>query len=338
MSSDKRFGDYSRREFLGIAIAGSVAAGITEDLFAAEKKGDIPYRTLGRTGEKVSAIGLGGYHMGLQQSEEESIRIVRTAIDGGINFLDNCWDYNDGTSEIRMGKALKDGFRQKVFLMSKIDGQDKKTAAKQIDESLRRLQTDHLDLMQQHEVIRPGDPDKVFAQGGSIEALVDAKKAGKIRFIGFTGHKSPDIHYKMLQTAFAHKFDFDTVQIPLNVMDVHFNSFQKKVLPVLLEHKIGVLGMKPLGSGILLKSGKVNAIDALHYAMSLPTDVVINGCDSIDRVHQALEAARTFKPLSKDEMAALESKTAEVAKNGEFEKYKTSEMFDGTVQNPEWLG
>jgi aryl-alcohol dehydrogenase-like predicted oxidoreductase len=192
--------------------------------------------------------------------------------------------------------------------------------------------------MQQHEVIRPGDPDKVFAKGGAIEALVEAKKAGKIRFIGFTGHKSPDIHYKMLQTAFSRKFDFDTVQMPLNVMDAHFNSFEKKVLPVLVEHNIGVLGMKPLGSGMVLESGKVSAIECLHYAMSLPTSVVITGCDSVERVEQALKAARTFKPLSKDQVATLLSKTAEVAKNGAFEKYKTSGMFDGTEQNPEWLG
>ena len=330
--------DYSRREFIGVALAGTMAAGIRTNLFAEEKRGDIPYRTLGRTGEKVSAIGLGGYHMGIPKTEAEGIRIVRTAIDNGINFMDNCWDYHDGESEVRMGKALRDGYRQRVFLMSKIDGQNKKTAAKQIDESLKRLQTDHLDLMQQHEVIRPGDPEKVFAEGGAIEALVEAKKAGKIRFIGFTGHKSPDIHYKMLQTAFARKFDFDTVQMPLNVMDAHFNSFEKKVLPVLVEHNIGVLGMKPLGSGIVLESGKVSAIECLHYALSLPTSVVITGCDSVERVEQALKAARTFKPLNKDQVAALLSKTAELAKNGAFEKYKTSGMFDGTEQNPDWLG
>ena len=283
-------------------------------------------------------VGLGGYHIGSQSSEQESIRIIRTAIDNGVNFLDNCWDYNDGASEVRMGKALRDGYRHKAFLMSKIDGQTKKAAAAQIDESLRRLQTEHIDLMQFHEVIRDGDPDRIFSEGGGMEAMLEAKKAGKVRYVGFTGHKSPDIHLKMLNTAFAHNFTFDSVQMPLNVMDAHYNSFGQKVLPVLVKHNIGVLGMKPMGDSLILKSKTVTPIECLHFAMNLPTTVVITGCDSLPILEQALKAARSFRPLSKDEVAALLAKTDHAARNGQYEEYKTSHTFDGTYHNPEWLG
>src|SRR5207248_1960037 len=198
-----------------------------------------PFRTLGRTGEKVSAIGLGGWHLGLDHvSEQLSFRIVRTAIDRGVTFMDNCWDYNDGASETRMGKALRDGYRQRVFLMTKIDGRTRQLAAKQIDESLARLQTDHVDLMQFHEVVRMEDPDRIFANGGAMEAMLEAKKAGKVRFIGFTGHKDPMIHLHMLEVAATHKFRFDAVQMPLNVMDAHFRSFAQKVVPVLTRDEI----------------------------------------------------------------------------------------------------
>jgi len=203
---------------------------------------EMPYRTLGRTGEQVSILGLGGAHIGFQEDENDSIRIIRTAIDNGINFMDNSWDYNDGVSEIRMGKALRDGYRSKVFLMTKIDGQVKETAAKQIDESLLRLQTDTIDLLQFHEVIRMSDPDRIFAPGGGMEAVLEAKEAGKVRYIGFTGHKSPDIHLKMLQMALDNGFTFDAVQMPLNIMDAHYNSFEKRVLPLLLENNIGYWG------------------------------------------------------------------------------------------------
>jgi predicted aldo/keto reductase-like oxidoreductase len=263
---------------------------------------------------------------------------VRTAVDGGINFMDNCWDYHDGLSEVRMGKALRDGYRQKVFLMTKTDGQVKDAYNKQLEESLRRLETDMIDLVQFHEVIREGDPERIFGPGGAFEAAQAAKKAGKIRYIGFTGHKDPDIHLKMLKTAFAHGFTFDSVQMPLNVMDAHYRSFGKKVLPVLVEHGIGVLGMKPMGAGEVLKSNVVTPIECLHYAMNLPTSVVINGCDSVERVHQALEAARTFKPMSEVEVSTLLAKTATVAMKGQFEPFKNTNMFDGTVHNPQWLG
>src|SRR2546425_8420392 len=260
-----------RRDFIKTAAATTVMTSFGKKF--AHAKDAIPMRELGRSGEKISMVGLGGYHVGMQSDEQESIRIIRTALDSGINFLDNCWDYNNGQSEIRMGKALRDGYRRKAFLMTKIDGRDKKTAAKQIEESLRRLQTDHIDLLQFHEIIRESDPDRIFAPGGGMEAALEAKKAGKIRRIGFTGHKSPDIHLKMLDMAFAHQFKFDTVQMPLNVMDAHYNSFEKKVLPVLVKHALGVLEMKPMGDHLILNSKTVTPVGCLHYAINLPTSV-----------------------------------------------------------------
>lgn len=325
-----------RRDFLKQATAASVITTLGQNLAHGEA-GNFPYRTLGRTGEKVSLIGIGGYHLG-RPSEEESIQIVRTAIDSGVNFLDNCWDYNGGVSEERMGKALRDGYRQKAFLMTKIDGRTKKAANQQLEESLRRLQTDHIDLLQFHEVIRDSDPDRIFAEGGGMEAVLAAKKAGKLRYIGFTGHKSPDIHLKMLETAFAHDFTFDAVQMPLNVMDAHYDSFEKKVLPVLLKHDIGVLGMKPMGDQIILRSKTASPVECLHYAMNLPTSVVITGCDSLSIFQQAFDAARNFKSLGKEEISSLLAKTAPAAAKGEYELYKTTHNFDGTYQNPQWLG
>src|SRR5712664_994682 len=331
--------DLTRREFLSAMLTTSLLAGVAgAELWAAGAENGIPYRKLGRSGEPVSIVGLGGWHLGIQSDEQESVRIIRTALDSGINFLDNCWDYNGGESEVRMGKALRDGYRQRAFVMTKIDGRTKKAAAQQLEESLRRLQTDRIDLLQFHEIIRMGDPDRVFAAGGGMEAVVEAQKAGKVRYIGFTGHKSPDIHLKMLDTADAHQFHFDAVQMPLNVMDAHYNSFGKKVLPVLVKKEIGVLGMKPMGAGIILRSKTVEPMECLHYAMSLPTCVVITGCDSVTLVEQAVAAARTFQPLSETQMAALLAKTKDAAQNGEFEGYKTTTNFDGTAHNPQWLG
>src|SRR5947209_5920358 len=217
-------------------------------------RGTMRYRTLGRTGQEVSVIGLGGHHIGRQKEEKESIAIIRAAIDAGIQFMDNCWDYHDGGSEVRMGKALQDGYRKKVFLMTKIDGRTKKAAVSQLDQSLERLKTDVIDLLQFHEVIRLEDPDRIFAQGGALEALRAARKAGKVRYIGFTGHKDPLVHLRMLEVAAAHEFRFDAVQMPINVMDAHFRSFGQEVLPVLVSEGIGVLGMKSMGDGLLLKS------------------------------------------------------------------------------------
>src|SRR2546428_2383343 len=271
----------------------------------------IPMRALGRTGERVSAIGLGGFHLGKPDLREaESIRIIRNAIDAGVNFLDNSWDYNDGTSEVRMGKALRDGYRERAVLMTKIDGQTRIAAARQIEETLRRLQTDVIDLLQFHAAIRMEDPDRTFAEGGAIEAALEAKDAGTIRYIGFTGHKSPAIHLRMLETAAKHGFRFDTVQMPLNVMDAHFESFEKKVLPVLVKNGIGVLGMKPLGDRQIPASKTVSPIACLHYAMNLPTSVVITGCDAMEILEQALYAARTFRPMSAGETKPLLAKTA----------------------------
>jgi predicted aldo/keto reductase-like oxidoreductase len=303
------------------------------------RSGDMLYRTLGRTGEKISVIGLGGYHIGKPQlSDADSIKIVRSAIDRGITFMDNCWDYNNGNSEIRMGKALREGDRQKVFLMTKIDGRTKKEAARQIDESLQRLQTDHIDLLQHHEVIRPEDPDRIFSEGGAQEAMLEARKAGKIRYIGFTGHKDPFIHLRMLEMAAKNKFHFDAVQMPLNVMDAHFRSFEDQVLPVLVKNDIGVEAMKTFGDNYILRSKIVQPIEALHYSMTLPTSVVITGIDSLQVLDQAIEATRTFKPMTKEEVAALLGRTREAAAKGQYELYKISQHFDGTAHNPQWLG
>ena len=297
------------------------------------------YRILGRTGERVSVIGLGGWHLGFKQLDEPLVlRIVRDAIDRGITFLDNSWDYNDGVSEMRVGRALRDGYRQKAFLMTKIDGRSKVEAARQLDESLRRLQTDHIDLVQHHEIIRFEDPHRIFDEDGAHAALVEARQAGKIRYIGFTGHKDPRIHLHMLEVARERGFTFDTVQMPLNVMDAHYRSFERLVLPELVKQNIGVLGMKSLGNGVILTSGTVTAIECLQYALSLPTSVVITGVESMERLEQALEVARTFRPLTDAQREALLAKTAAAASRGAFEPFKTTSVFDSTAANPAWLG
>lgn len=297
------------------------------------------YRTLGSTGKKVSAIGVGGWHLALKHVDEETaFRIVRSALDRGINFLDNSWDYNDGESEKRMGKALRDGYRDKAFLMTKIDGRSKKEAARQLDESLKRLGVDHVDLVQHHEIIRYEDPHRIFDEEGANAALLEARAAGKVRYIGFTGHKDPQIHLHMLAVAGECGFKFDAVQMPLNVMDAHYRSFEKSVLPELVRQNIGVLGMKSLANGILLKSNTVTAAECLHYALSLPTSVVITGIDSMKILDQAFEAVDMFHPLSGEEREALLAKTAEAAATGRFEPFKITSIFDSTAQNPQWLG
>jgi aryl-alcohol dehydrogenase-like predicted oxidoreductase len=297
------------------------------------------YRTLGSSGEKVSAIGVGGWHLGLKQVDESlAIRIVRSAIDQGITFMDNSWDYNEGASELRMGKALRDGYRERAFLMTKIDGRSKKEAARQLDESLRRLEVDSIDLVQHHEILRFEDPHRVFDDEGANAALVEARSAGKIRYIGFTGHKDPRIHLHMLEVAQENAFKFDTVQMPLNVMDAHYRSFEKLVLPELVKLEIGVLGMKCMANGILLKSKTATPVECLHYALNLPTSVVITGMDSMEILEQAFSAVESFHPLSKDEVDALLAKTREAAATGRFEPFKTSSIFDSTAENPQWLG
>jgi aryl-alcohol dehydrogenase-like predicted oxidoreductase len=298
---------------------------------------EMPIRILGKTNEKVSAIGLGGYHLGHPPDPADAIRIVRSAIDRGITFMDNCWDYHLGESEKRMGVALRDGYRQRVFLMTKFDGRTKDSTARQIDESLQRLQTDHIDLIQYHENIRLEDPDRFFAPKGPLEALMEAKKAGKIRYIGFTGHKDPLVHLRMLDAAAQHHFQFDTCQMPLNLMDAHFRSFEHMVLPKLVDQGIGVLGMKSMGDGNVLRSKRVTPMECLHYALNLPTSVVITGCERMEILDQAIQAARTFQPLTHAEVTAMLSKTRDAAMTGEFEPFKTTQQFDGTAQNPQWM-
>jgi uncharacterized protein len=326
---------HTRREFLQLAIAAGIYATVEQYAGAAET-GGIPYRALGSTGEKVSIIGVGGYHLG-NPDEQTAIRIVRTALDGGINFMDNSWDYHDGESMVRMGKALLGGYRQKAFLMCKTDSHSKDGITKQIDEVLKKLQTDHVDLMQFHEVIRMEDPEKIFAQGGALEGMQAAKKAGKVRYIGFTGHKDPKIHLHMLDVAKEHGFHFDTVQMPVNVLDEHFESFTREVLPRLVDEKIGPLGMKPIAAGKALGTKVVTAPECLRFAMSMPVSVVITGCEAERDVAQALKVAREFKPMTESERSALLKKTAEVAAKGKFEEYKTTHVHDSTMQHPEWL-
>jgi uncharacterized protein len=327
---------WDRREAL-VGLASSFA--LMSSTAAKGAATEITYRQLGRTGQKVSCIGLGGSHVGKPAvSEKEATRLIRQALDRGLNFLDNSWDYNKGQSEIRMGNALRDGYRQKAFLMTKFDGRTKDSAAKQIDESLKRLQTDHLDLLQFHETIRFDDPDRFFAPGGAIEALTAARTAGKTRFIGFTGHKDPHIHLYMLELARKHNFQFDTVQMPINVMDAHFRSFTKLVVPEAQKMGLGILGMKSMGSGVILKSNTATPVECLRYALSQPVSVVITGIDSQQILDQAVQIATGFQPLSEQQIGSILEKTAESAAQGKYELFKTSAHFDSTAEHPEWLG
>src|ERR1700729_1643183 len=331
-----------RRDFIKLAVASAVSAGATLNASGQAQtpahtgnpvsrpmSPDMQYRDLGRTGEKVSAIGLGGYHLGRQADPAETVRLVRTAIDRGITFMDNCWDYNDGISEVRMGQALRDGYRSKVFLMSKMDGRTKEAYNLQLEQSLGRLQTDVIDLVQFHEVIRLEDPDRIFASGGALEAAIAAREAGKIRYIGFTGHKDPVVHLRMLETAQKHNFHFDTVQMPINVMDAHFRSFTHEVMPVALQQGIGVLAMKTFGDHFILESKTVEPIEALHYGLTQPVSVVITGIDSPTTLDQ---------PLTDPQAAPILARTRDAALEGRYELFKTSAQYDGTAHNPQWLG
>ena len=329
MSADK----LNRRETLTGLVAAAGLTGHPSDASSLQQ------RTLGRTGEKVSCLGLGGFHIGKPKlSDDQALRLIHQAIDHGLNFMDNSWDYNDGQSEIRMGQALRDGYRNKAFLMTKFDGRTRESAAQQIDQSLQRLQTDHVDLLQFHEVIRFDDPDRFFAPGGAAEALVAAKKAGKTRYIGFTGHKDPHIHLYMLELARKNDFQFDTVQMPLNLMDAHFRSFAKLVVPEAEKMGLGILGMKSIGDTVILKSNTVTPEECLQYSLSLPTSVVITGIDSQAVLDQALSLGTNFKPLTSQQLTALLNKTARAASKGEFELFKTSSHFDSTAMHPDWLG
>ena len=308
---------------------------------AGERRGEMLYRPFGKTGEKISAIGMGGFHLGKSAvSDDEAVRLVHAGVDRGITFMDNCWDYNEGRSELRMGVALSQGgYRDKVFLMSKMDGRTKEEAEKQIDTSLKRLRTDRIDLVQHHEILRFDDPDRVFAEGGAMEAFTAAKKAGKLRYIGFTGHKDPRIHLQMLQVAAERGFHFDSVQMPLNVMDAHFRSFGHLVLPHLVANGIAVLGMKTFGDGVILKSdAPIKPIEYLHFSLNLPTSVVITGMETQRDLDQAFEAVRTFKPMDKAAVAELLGRSRPYALEGKYELFKTSSTFDGTAKNNKWLG
>ena len=337
-----------RRKFLVSAAAATTLAGVAPAGAQSSVQNTRPtvagmqYRELGRTGEKVSAIGLGGFHIGKQQDPEESIRLIRAAIDRGITFMDNCWDYNGGLSEVRMGQALRDGYRQRVFLMTKIDGRTKGEAARQIEQSLGRLQTDVIDLLQFHECIRLDDPDRIFSPGGALEAVEAARRAGKIRFVGFTGHKDPVVHLRMFEMADKHNFHFDTVQMPVNVFDAHFRSFTQQVLPVAQQHGTAVLGMKAFGDHFILDAVQENKVatplELLRYSLSLPIATQITGIDSTPILEQALAAVKNFTPMEEGERAALLSKTRELAMDGRYELFKTTPHFDGTIKNPMWLG
>ncbi len=307
------------------------------------RRGDMPYRELGRTGEQVSLIGLGGFHIGMPDADADGIKLIHAAMDGGVNFMDNSWDYNNGNSEVRMGKALAQGGRRdKVFLMTKIDGRTAASASSQLEQSLQRLQTDRLDLVQFHEILRLEDPDRIFAKGGALEAALEAKQAGKVRFIGFTGHKDPLVHRRMIEVADQHGFHFDTTQMPVNVMDAHFRSFTRQILPLAAEKGIGVLAMKTFGDHFILdrvlRDELATPTEMLHYSMSLPLSVVITGIDRMEILQQALDAARTFQPLSADAQAALLGRTQPAALDGATELFKTTTHFDATAQNPNWLG
>jgi aryl-alcohol dehydrogenase-like predicted oxidoreductase len=287
----------------------------------------VPKRPLGKTGAQVSALGIGGYHLGSTRDQNEANELVSRAMDAGINFFDNAWDYHDGMSEERMGVALK-GKREQAFLMTKVctHGRGKDVAMRQLEESLRRLQTDHLDLWQIHEVIYYNEPDLIFSAGGAIEALETAKQQGKVRFVGFTGHKDPAIHLRML----SHNFPFDTVQMPLNCFDGTFQSFETQVLPEAIRQGIAPLGMKSLGGGgEFVKHGAITAQEGLRYAMSLPVATTISGMDSLEVLEQNLGVARGFKPMSKEEMATLRERVRSVAADGRYELFKTSKHYDG---------
>lgn len=321
-----------RRESISILAAAGAA-----EISGTASTQEMPMRSFGRTNEKISAIGIGGHHIGRPEDARAGMQIIRAALDQGVTFLDNCWDYHDGESERRMGEALRDGYRKKAFLMTKFDGRTRESTIRQIDESLKRLQTDMVDLVQYHENIRMEDPDRFFASDGPLEALLSAKKAGKIRYIGFTGHKDPAVHLRMLEVASANHFSFDACQMPLNLMDAHFRSFEKNVLPKLVEQGIAVLGMKPLADGNLLKSHTVTAADCLNYALSLPTSVVITGCESMERLNQAISIAKGFRPMDQTAIKALLQKTKEAAMTGQFEPFKTTATFDGTALHPQWM-
>ena len=292
-------------------------------------RGSIPLRDFGKSGVKISALGMGGHHLGEARDEDAAVEIIHRAVEGGITFFDCCWEYNRGKSEDWLGKGLK-GLRDRIFLMTKVctHGRDAALAMQMLEQSLRRLQTDHLDLWQVHGVGFANDPELFIRPNGAAEALARAKTDGKVRFVGFTGHKDPDVHLAMLNTGFP----FDSVQMPLNPFDANFRSFEQKVLPVLNQKGIAPLGMKPIGGhGEPVQKGVFSAQELLRYAMSLPVATTISGVSEIAILEQNLKVAQGFTPLSESEMQALRLRAKPYAGDGHFELYKISLKFD----NPE---
>jgi aryl-alcohol dehydrogenase-like predicted oxidoreductase len=328
-----------RREFLAqtAAAAGATvllgAAGSSSAAPPAGEPGSIPKRAFGKTDERVALLGLGGYTLGQADSYDTAERIVHEAVDAGVAFFDNAWEYHQGKSEEWMGKALR-GRRDKVFLMTKVctHGRDKKVAMRQLEESLKRLQTDHLDLWQVHEVIYYNDPELIYARDGVLEALSDAKKQGKTRFVGFTGHKDPAIHLDML----ARGYPFDAVQMPLNCFDATYRSFERHVLPEVIKRGMAALGMKSMGGGgEPLLQGAVTPEEALRYAMSLPVTVTISGIDALSVLRQNVAVARGFTPLSENQMQALRDRCSALAGDGHLELYKSTMKYDADVGRAE---
>jgi predicted aldo/keto reductase-like oxidoreductase len=319
----------TRRRFLRSTAAGLAAIGLGGRARAADPlEGEMPTRPLGKTGENVSILCLGGHHIGRIRDESECIALIRHAVDLGVTFMDNAWEYHGGRSEELMGKALAGGYRDKAFLMTKHHGRKRwQTAMEHLEDSLRRLKTDHIDLWQYHEVVYPDDPDWIFRPEGAILAAEKAKKQGKVRFIGFTGHKDPNIHMEML----AHDYPWDTVQMPLNPLDAHFKSFEKRILPILEERGIGVVAMKTMAGGHALRTGTVKPAECLRYVWSLPVDTIVSGIINREHLHDNVRAAKTFKPMSEAETKALLARTKEPAMTGDFEPFKTTRGYDGPV-------
>ncbi len=310
-----------RRDFLKFSAAAAAGLALGATPAAVDHVAGMPYRLLGKTGEKVSLLCLGGYHIGTDKlTDEQSIALMRTAVDEGVNFFDNAWLYNDGRSEERMGRALKDGYRDNVFLMTKHRARDGKSATEHLEASLRRLDLEVIDLWQCHECIEEDDPKKVY-ENGVIEAMVKARDEGKVRYLGFTGHRFPSIHQEMIERGFA----WDTLQMPLNVLDHHYRSFEQAVLPVAAEKQIGVIGMKSLGGtpGAIPKANAATFAECLRYTMSLPVATVCSGMDSLEILRHNIGVAKSFQPFTEEEASALMAKTAPFSTEGKYENYKT---------------
>lgn len=317
----------TRRRFIQGTAYGLCVGNLLGNVRAASGGAGVPTRALGATGVNVSMLGVGGHHIGRGRDEGRAVRLIRRAIDMGVTFLDNAWEYHNGRSEEFMGKALQDGYRARVFLMTKHHGRDKKTAMQHLEDSLRRLRTDAIDLWQFHEIVYDKDPEMIFAPGGGIEAADLAKKQGKVRFIGFTGHRSPMLHLKML----AYGYPWDAVQMPMNVLDPHYKSFQQHVLPILVRRNIGVIAMKTMASSHVLRAGAASPEEALNYVWSQPVSTIVSGMESEELLEANVAAARAFKPMSSVVQARLLERTKQAGLSGKFEPFKTAPNFDGPI-------